>query len=160
MLEGKLPNTPYSHTVVKKTAGPWTGSVLAGSPKYISVEGTFNVPKAIPGGDETTGTEESIWNGLGGFNTGSGLIQAGVNTERGESIAVGQAGTATDTAALLYRIPEMKSTIRIGIAMPKATRISMAVTGAASSKTSTQAPYSVVLPQPVRRAGRLRRIRE
>jgi hypothetical protein len=79
MLEGKLPNTPYSHTVVKKTAGPWTGSVLAGSPKYISVEGTFNVPKAIPGGDETTGTEESIWNGLGGFNTGSGLIQAGVN---------------------------------------------------------------------------------
>ncbi len=81
MLEAKRPTSQHSHTVYKTTAPAWTGSVLGGSPNYTSVEGNFNVPKAIPGGDETTGTEEAIWNGLGGFRTGSGLIQAGVNIE-------------------------------------------------------------------------------
>ncbi len=78
MLEAKRPS-PHSHTVTKETA-PWVGSVLAGAPNYISIEGNFNVPTGIPGGDETSdGTEIAIWNGLGGFGTGSGLIQAGVN---------------------------------------------------------------------------------
>ena len=84
ILEAKRPNSSVSHTVKKPTPGCcWVGSVLGGSPNYISVEGNFNVPTAIPGGDETTGTEISIWNGLGGYNTGSGLIQAGVNIQTG-----------------------------------------------------------------------------
>ena len=76
-LEGKRPPTP-SHTVTTTTAPWWVGSVLTGAPDYISVEGTFKVPTAIPSGDETqAGTEIAIWDGLGGYNTGSGLIQAG-----------------------------------------------------------------------------------
>jgi hypothetical protein len=79
MLDAKRPS-PHSHTVTTETGGPWVGSVLAGAPYYISIEGGFNVPTAVPGGDETGGgTEISIWDGLGGFGTGSGLIQAGVN---------------------------------------------------------------------------------
>jgi len=58
------------------------GSVMTGAPYYVSTEAVFNVPQAIPSGDETggktTGTEIAIWNGLGGFGTGSGLIQGGV----------------------------------------------------------------------------------
>ncbi len=78
MLEAKHPKSPYSHTVYQGQAAPWVGSVLTGAPNYIYTVATFNVPTAIPGGDETTGTEISIWNGLGGFGTGSGLIQGGV----------------------------------------------------------------------------------
>jgi hypothetical protein len=59
------------------TAPYWTGSVLQGDPKYDFTEASFNVPTAVPGGDMTTVTALSIWNGLGGFNTGSGLIQGG-----------------------------------------------------------------------------------
>ncbi|MGP0074464.1 MAG: G1 family glutamic endopeptidase [Bryobacteraceae bacterium] len=87
MLEAKRPSS-HSHTVTKETAPYWVGSVLGGSPSYISVEGNFNVPKGIPGGDETTGTEMAIWNGLGGFGTGSGLIQAGVNLETTPLVAL------------------------------------------------------------------------
>jgi hypothetical protein len=86
MLEAKRPST-HSHTVTKKTAPAWVGSVLAGSPKYLSIEGNFNVPAGIPGGDETIGTEISIWNGLGGYNTGSGLIQAGVSLQTSQFVA-------------------------------------------------------------------------
>ena len=75
-LEAKRP-TLHSYTVTKTTAAPWTGSALTGAPNYISVEGNFNVPKAVPAGDETSGTEIAIWNGLGGFRTGSGLIRGG-----------------------------------------------------------------------------------
>ncbi len=78
MLEIKRPSA-HSHTVTTTKAAPWTGSVLVGAPNYISTEANFNVPVAAPGGDETTGTEIAIWNGLGGYNTGSGLIQGGVN---------------------------------------------------------------------------------
>jgi len=81
MLEAKRPSS-HSHTVTTEQAPYWVGSVLGGAPKYIAVEGTFNVPQGIGGGDETSeGTEIAIWNGLGGFNTGSGLIQAGVYLE-------------------------------------------------------------------------------
>jgi hypothetical protein len=81
MLEAKRPSS-HSHTVTTETAPYWVGSVLGGAPKYISIEGNFNVPKGIPGADETNdGTEIAIWTGLGGFGTGPGLIQAGVNVE-------------------------------------------------------------------------------
>ena len=87
MLEAKRPSL-RSHTVQKLTGKCcWVGSVLAGAPNYISVEGNFNVPTGVPGGDETTGTEIAIWNGLGGFNTGSGLIQAGVNLQTNQFVA-------------------------------------------------------------------------
>lgn len=73
LLEAKRPS-PHSHSVVTEKLGAWAGSVLAGAPNYISVTATCNVPKAIPGGDETSaGTAISIWDGLGGFNTGAGL---------------------------------------------------------------------------------------
>jgi len=87
MLEAKRPST-HSHTVTKKTAPAWVGSVLAASPKYLSIEGNFNVPAGVPGGDETIGTEIAIWNGLGGYNTGSGLIQAGVNVQTSPLVAI------------------------------------------------------------------------
>jgi hypothetical protein len=86
MLEAKRP-VSTSHTVTKTTAGPWTGSVLTGAPNYISTTATFNVPGVVPGGDETAGTETAIWNGLGGFGTGSGLIQGGVEVETSSSAA-------------------------------------------------------------------------
>src|SRR5438132_14183677 len=60
------------------TQGPqWTGSVLTGVPPYVSIQGMANVPTAIPGGDLTTNTVVAFWNGLGGFESGSGLIQSG-----------------------------------------------------------------------------------
>ena len=81
MLEVKRPSL-HSHTVPTTTANPWVGSVMTGAPYYVSTEAVFNVPQAIPSGDETggktIGTEIAIWNGLGGFDTGSGLIQGGV----------------------------------------------------------------------------------
>ena len=64
--------------VTTKQAPFWVGSVLTGSPDYVYVEGIFSVPTAIPSGDRTGNTELSIWSGLGGFETGSGLIQGGV----------------------------------------------------------------------------------
>jgi Fungal fucose-specific lectin len=66
------------HTVSNGTAPPWVGSVMTGAAPYSSITSTFEVPRAIPGADGTTSTEASLWPGLGGFNTGSGLIQAGV----------------------------------------------------------------------------------
>jgi len=88
MLEAKRPSL-HSHTVTTEQAPYWVGSVLGGAPKYIAVQATFNVPKGIPGGDETSeGTEISIWDGLGGFGTGSGLIQAGVSVETIGSVAL------------------------------------------------------------------------
>jgi hypothetical protein len=86
MLQAKRPSS-HENTVVTTTANPWVGSVLGGSPSYIAVEATFNVPKAIPGGDKTTGTEIAIWDGLGGYFTGPGLIQAGVSLQTSSVIA-------------------------------------------------------------------------
>jgi len=78
MLSAKRPDL-HSHTVTSASGGPWVGSVLTGAPDYVSTEATFNVPRGIPGGDHTSKTEIAIWNGLGGYGTGSGLIQGGVN---------------------------------------------------------------------------------
>ena len=69
----------HSHGVTSTQSPWWVGSVLTGAPNYIATQATFNVPTGIPGGDGTTSTEIAIWNGLGGFNTGSGLIQGGVS---------------------------------------------------------------------------------
>lgn len=84
---------PYSQvkpmtTIINGTAPNWTGAVLvgapslpataAGAPSYVMTEATFNVPAGIPSGDRTGNTGISIWNGLGGFGTGGGLIQSGI----------------------------------------------------------------------------------
>lgn len=83
MLEAK-PSIPTAHTKipvpsnsVTKTTGPWwVGSTLNGAPSYAAVEADFNVPSAIPGGDETSSTQEAIWDGVEGPT--SALIQGGV----------------------------------------------------------------------------------
>jgi hypothetical protein len=85
-LEAKRP-TSTSHGVYTEQSNPWTGSVLTGATKYISTEAVFNVPVGIPGGDETTETEISIWNGLGGFHSNSGLIQGGVYVKTTPTVA-------------------------------------------------------------------------
>jgi hypothetical protein len=86
MLEAKRPDM-HQHTVTSSAAPWWVGSALTGAPSYISTVAVFNVPKGIPGGDGTSTTEIAIWNGLGGFGTGSGLIQGGVNVETTPSAA-------------------------------------------------------------------------
>jgi hypothetical protein len=53
----------------------WYGSVLYGAQPYVFILATFNVPEAVPGGDQTASTDISIWDGLGGNGTGGGLIQ-------------------------------------------------------------------------------------
>ncbi len=67
-----------SPNTVQKVEEPWwVGSTLNGAPHYVSNQATFNVPGAIPGGDETPyGTEIAIWNGVEGPS--SALIQGGV----------------------------------------------------------------------------------
>jgi len=59
-------------------ASPWVGSVLTGTATYDLTYGYFNVPPLVPGGDGTSTTETMVWNGLGGYGTGSGLIQGGI----------------------------------------------------------------------------------
>jgi hypothetical protein len=85
-LEARHPDL-HSHTVYVTEAPWWVGSVLTGSADYDFTEATFNVPKAVAGGDDTTTTEIAIWNGLGGYGTGSGLIQGGVNLYTSPSVA-------------------------------------------------------------------------
>src|SRR5260370_40071710 len=74
-------HTHGPHTVSNGTVPPWIGSVMTGAAPYASITSTFEVPRAIPGADGTTSTEASLWPGLGGFTTGSGLIQAGVTLQ-------------------------------------------------------------------------------
>ena len=88
LLEAQGPTPSHSNTVYTTTAPAWTGSVLTGAPNYISTYAVFNVPFGIPSGDETTSTEIAIWNGLGGFGTGSGLIQGGVGLQTTPNAAV------------------------------------------------------------------------
>lgn len=72
----------HIHKVTTRQGGPaWIGSVMTGSASYTSVSATFVVPTAIPGAFGTSGTEASLWPGLGGFGTGSGLIQAGITLQ-------------------------------------------------------------------------------
>ncbi len=76
-----------TRTVTPATQPWWVGSVLTGAPSYVSTETTFNVPFGIPGAAQTTNTEMTIWNGLGGYNSGSGLIQGGVTVRTTPSVA-------------------------------------------------------------------------
>jgi len=79
----------HANTVTKTTAPWWVGSVMTGAPSYVSTEVNYTVPKAIPDGDETSaGTQIALWNGLGGYGTGSGLIQSGVGIETSGLTAV------------------------------------------------------------------------
>jgi hypothetical protein len=66
------------HGVYATQASPWAGSVLTGDANYDITYATSNVPTLVPGGDGTSVTATAVWNGLGGFGTGSGLIQGGV----------------------------------------------------------------------------------
>jgi hypothetical protein len=78
LLEAKRPGTGSHHTVTQRTGPPWVGSVLRGSPNYISTEAIFNVPTAIP---HASPTQIGVWNGLGGTDpspSNGGLIQGGV----------------------------------------------------------------------------------
>jgi hypothetical protein len=77
ILFSKRPDK-HRHGVTTQSAPFWIGSVLTGSAPYESITSTFTVPTAIPGAFGTSATEASVWPGLGGFGTGSGLIQAGV----------------------------------------------------------------------------------
>jgi hypothetical protein len=86
MLLAKRPSA-HSHTVFTGTAPNWTGSVLTGAPAYLSTIANFTVPTALPGEDETANTQVSIWNGLGGYNTGSGLIQSGIDISTSSTVA-------------------------------------------------------------------------
>jgi hypothetical protein len=69
-----VPASP-SNVTVSPPAGSWYGAVMTGAPKYTLTEATFNIPETVPGGDKTASTATYIWNGLGGFGAGSGLIQ-------------------------------------------------------------------------------------
>lgn len=86
LLEARRPDL-HSHTITSTKGGPWVGSVLTGSPDYTITSAVFNVPKAVPGADHTSTTELAIWNGLGGYGTGSGLIQGGVYVYTSPTIA-------------------------------------------------------------------------
>ena len=82
-LQGRQPSKarrkPLAPATVYSTQAPnWTGAVLNGAQDYVVSVALFNVPTAIPGGDGTGSTGISIWNGLGGYGTGGGLIQGGV----------------------------------------------------------------------------------
>lgn len=69
------------HAVTVRAAPAWIGSVMTGSAPYTSITASFVVPTALPGAYGTTTTEASLWPGLGGFGTGSGLIQAGITLQ-------------------------------------------------------------------------------
>jgi hypothetical protein len=73
--------------VTTEKAPYWVGSALTGAPLYLGTEATFYVPTGIAGGDKTTDTGISIWNGLGGLVSGSGLIQGGVQIQTTPSVA-------------------------------------------------------------------------
>jgi Fungal fucose-specific lectin len=86
LLEAKR-SEKHSHTVTSQTLPWWVGAVMTGAPNYISVVAAYVVPFAVPGGDQTSTTAIALWGGVGGFGTGSGLIQAGVNVSTTPTIA-------------------------------------------------------------------------
>jgi Peptidase A4 family len=77
----------HKHGVSSSTDGLWVGSVLNGAQDYSLIEATFNVPTAVPGGDDTDDTVISVWVGIGGAFTGPGLMQDGVDVSTTPSIA-------------------------------------------------------------------------
>jgi hypothetical protein len=81
ILHTKRMSELHHRTVTTTTAAPWIGAVMTGAAPYDSIMTTFQVPTAMPGAEGTTVTAAAIWPGLGGFNTGSGLIQAGVEIQ-------------------------------------------------------------------------------
>ncbi|HYA41228.1 MAG TPA: Ig-like domain repeat protein [Syntrophobacteraceae bacterium] len=88
-LASQLPK-PASHKVEQETGNYWAGSLLQGSQGYYMSEATFNIPMAVPGGDQTTETAISIWNGVGGYGKkgqNQGLIQGGVDLGTTPNIA-------------------------------------------------------------------------
>jgi Peptidase A4 family len=76
----------HKRNVSTGTSTPWVGSVLTGTPEYSLVEGTLNVPQAVPGGDQTKSTEISIWVGVGGYGV-QGLIQDGIYVSTSPTVA-------------------------------------------------------------------------
>jgi hypothetical protein len=90
ILDEKHPSS-HTHnvtTVLGEAGGGafWVGSVLTGAPNYVSIEAEFNVPTAIAGGDQTTNTHVSIWDGVGGYGP-NGLIQTGVEMTTNSTVA-------------------------------------------------------------------------
>jgi hypothetical protein len=78
MLYAKRPNKTL-HAPTPQQGGPgWIGSVMTGQRDYVSATSVFTVPTLFPGAHGTTATEASLWPGVGGFGTSSGLMQAGV----------------------------------------------------------------------------------
>jgi hypothetical protein len=80
----------HRHNVSSGVDNLWVGSVLTGAPEYTSVEATFNVPTAIPGGDGTSDTEISLWVGVGGGTGQVGLMQDGIFINTTPKVAVYQ----------------------------------------------------------------------
>jgi hypothetical protein len=144
LLEAKRPQTE-SHGVTTMESPWWVGSVLAGKPKYVSTEAAFNVPTGIPGSDETTITEIAIWNGLGGFNSGSGLIQGGVNVSTTPTVAAYGSwreyccGDPNSSGNGGQFVPNPGDPRRHGIAMPTASSTLMEAMGVPTFMTSLQA---------------------
>jgi hypothetical protein len=87
-LNGPIGATASVHTITNGTQPWWVGTVLTGAADYVSSQATFTVPTVFPGAVGTTNTEMAIWNGLGGFSTGSGLIQGGVILRTTPTVAV------------------------------------------------------------------------
>ncbi len=88
ILLAKKEGDKISHGVTTTQAPTWIGTVMTGSAPYALITSVFVVPTAQPGAWGTTGTAAVIWPGLGGFNTGSGLIQAGVGIYTSATTAV------------------------------------------------------------------------
>src|SRR5262249_42262948 len=65
------------HNVTPIPSKNWIGSVMTGSAPYVSVVTMFEVPTLRPGASASV----TLWPGLGGYGTGSGLIQAGVQLD-------------------------------------------------------------------------------
>jgi len=167
MLTSKRPRPATQK--VNQTASPyWTGTAITGKQSYISVEGNISVPKVIANGDETgydvgdNDVHVAVWNGLGGFGTGSGLIQGGYQIDVDESVlsfdtfreyccgnpnSNGYKGDFSPKSA----IPSIP---RSGTATRMATSASMAAMDALTSTTPPRAPSSTASRPPAKPAGR------
>jgi hypothetical protein len=167
-LEIKRPNArPQATPSMKGTAPPWTGSVMTGAPKYLSIEADFSAPLPFPVEMRPLtrkypyGTAwEDITRALASSRAACSCKprQRSQRTWLSASIAA-ETEIATDTEALTLPIPATRSTRRTGIATQMAISASTEGTGAHTSKTSRRALYSVVPRQPARLAGRSRRFR-
>lgn len=78
ILDQKVPDE-FSHNDWTEPGGIWAGTELAGSPTYEFIAGWFSMPTAVPGGEKTTETASSIWDGITGSPTA--LIQSGIEMQ-------------------------------------------------------------------------------